>query len=78
MGFIVTKPFNTHIQRFGAGAPVSPTDNLSPFEFESLRTRRWIAEESTKAAEKALADDSESAPEAASPTEQPGRGRRAS
>lgn len=49
MGFVVTKPFNTHLQRFAVGAPVSPDDHLSPFDFSQLRDRGWIAEPPSEA-----------------------------
>lgn len=41
----VAKPFNTTTRRFRAGAPVSPTDDLSPHAFADLKTRGFIVDE---------------------------------
>jgi hypothetical protein len=39
---VVAKPFNTTLQRFRLGAPVAPSDDLSPHTREDLEARGFI------------------------------------
>lgn len=42
--YAVKKPFNTTSQRWVAGAPVSPGDDLSPHNFDDFVKRGFIEE----------------------------------
>lgn len=61
MSHVVAKPFNTVNRRLGEGALVSETDDLSPFTFDDLKSRRWIVSDTTKTGAAAVRKGSKAA-----------------